>query len=72
MTMEPTEPSVTAAIDTIVGLNRLPMTREEYESLLRIYPYLREQTAALRIPDVRYAEPAIIYPAAPAQGSAAE
>jgi hypothetical protein len=65
MSMEPTQPSSKEAIDTILGLNRLPMAQDEYESLLRMYPYLREKTLALRIPETRYAEPAIIYPASP-------
>lgn len=39
------------------------MEEEEYERLLRMYPLLREQVAALRIPEVRYAEPADIYSA---------
>jgi len=65
MTAQPGEPSTKEAMDTILGLARLPMIQEEYESLLRIYPMLREQSTALRIPEARLAEPAIIYPALP-------
>ena len=54
-----------AELDTVLALAQLPMNEEEYQRLLSWYPLLREQAAALRIPEVRYAEPAIVYPAAP-------
>ena len=41
----------------------IDLATAEYERLLRMYPKLREQAAALRIPEVRHTEPAIIYPA---------
>jgi len=63
MTMAPVEPSTQVAVYTILGLAQLPMIEDEYERLLRWYPFLREQAAALRIPEVRYGEPAMIYPA---------
>jgi hypothetical protein len=63
MTVNPITPSVKDAVDTLLGLAELPMIEEEYERLLRIYPLLQAQAAALRIPEVRYGEPAIIYPA---------
>jgi hypothetical protein len=56
-------PSDKQAVDLILSLAGLSMNHDEYERLLRMYPILREQAAALRIPEVRYAEPAIIYPA---------
>ena len=43
------------------------MIEEEYERLLRWYPVLRAQAARLRIPEVRYGEPALIYPALDAE-----
>jgi hypothetical protein len=43
------------------------MSDEEYSALLALYPFLRERTAALRMPEVRYAEPALIYSALPHQ-----
>jgi hypothetical protein len=58
----PVEPSTRVAVDTILGLAQLPMIEEEYNQLLALYPYLRERAAALRIPEVRYGEPALIYP----------
>ncbi len=63
MSINPVEPSTRAAVDTILGLAHLPVSEEEYERLLRWYPLLREQAAALRIPEVRYAEPALTYSA---------
>jgi hypothetical protein len=63
MTVDPVEPSTQLAVDTILGLAHLPVIEDEYERLLRWYPFLREQAAALRIPEVRYGEPAMIYPA---------
>jgi hypothetical protein len=63
MSVTPAVPADKAAVDTILGLAGLSMNQDEYERLLRMYPILREQAAALRIPEVRYAEPAIIYPA---------
>jgi hypothetical protein len=63
MTVVPVEPAAREAVDTILGLARLPMIEEEYERLLRWYPMLRAQAAELRIPEVRYGEPALIYPA---------
>jgi hypothetical protein len=63
MTVDTVEPSTQLAVDTILGLAHLPVIEDEYERLLRWYPFLREQAAALRIPEVRYGEPAMIYPA---------
>jgi hypothetical protein len=56
-------PSDKHAVDLILSLAGLSMNDDEYERLLRMYPKLREQAAALRIPEVRYTEPAVIYPA---------
>jgi hypothetical protein len=63
MTVNPVEPDTKTAVDTILGLTRLPMTDEEYTALLALYPLLRERTAALRLPEVRYGEPVPIYSA---------
>ena len=67
MTVNPVEPDTKLAVDTILGLTKLPMSEEEYSALLTLYPFLRERTAALRIPEVRYGEPALIYSALPHQ-----
>jgi hypothetical protein len=63
MTVAPAVPSAKEAVDTLLGLAGLSMIEEEYERLVRTYPLLRAQAAALRIPEVRYGEPAIVYPA---------
>lgn len=63
MTVNPVVPSDRQAVDTILGLAGLPIIQEEYDRLLRTYPLLRAQAAALRIPEVRYGEPAIVHPA---------
>jgi hypothetical protein len=65
MTVNPVEPDTKLAVDTILGLTKLPMTEAEYSAMLALYPFLRERTAALRIPEVRYGEPALIYSALP-------
>jgi hypothetical protein len=39
------------------------MDEEEYERLVRTYPLIRAQVAELRIPEVRYGEPADIFAA---------
>jgi hypothetical protein len=64
MTVNPVEPETRTAVDTILGLAKLPMSEEEYTALLALYPFLRERTAALRLPEVRYGEPVLIYSAA--------
>jgi hypothetical protein len=61
MTRIPPTPAAQQAVDTILGLAGLSVDDEEYERLLRTYPMLRDQVAALRIPEVRHAEPAIIF-----------
>jgi hypothetical protein len=67
MKVNPIEPDTQVAVDTILGLTRLPMTEEEHTALLALYPFLRERTAALRLPEVRYGEPVLIYSALPHQ-----
>jgi hypothetical protein len=63
MTVNPVEPDTRVAVDTILGLTGLSMSEDEYTALLALYPLLREQTAALRLPEVRYGEPVLIYSA---------
>lgn len=65
MTVNPVEPDTKVAVDTILGSAQLPVTEEEYTALLELYPFLRERSAALRLPEVRYGEPALIYSALP-------
>jgi hypothetical protein len=61
----PTQPTDKEAFDTILSVARLPMNDAEYEQLLSWYPLIRQAMLSLRIPEVRYGEPAVIYPAQP-------
>jgi hypothetical protein len=58
-----TPAQVKQAVDAILAAARLPLTGEDYERLLRNYPMIQAQMAALRIPEARYSEPAVIFPA---------
>jgi hypothetical protein len=51
-------------VDLVLARTGLPVTPEERERLIRLYPLIQEWTSALRLPETRYAEPALIYPAA--------
>jgi hypothetical protein len=50
-------------VDRILAAARLPVTEEERARLIRIFPFVRGWTAAVRLAETRYAEPALIYPA---------
>lgn len=50
-------------VDLVLARTGLPVTPEERERLIRLYPMLVEWTSALRLPETRYAEPALVYPA---------
>jgi hypothetical protein len=63
MTDESNLPEVRAAIDSVLAHSALPVDQADYERLLRTYPIFRDSAAALRLPEARYTEPAIIYPA---------
>lgn len=52
-----------AAVDFVLKSKGLPVTAEERENLIKSYPIMMEMAAGLRIPEVRYGEPAVIYPA---------
>ena len=52
-----------AQVDLVLARTGLPVTPEERERLIRVYPMIAEWTDALRLPETRYAEPALIYPA---------
>jgi len=62
--MTPVDPADTkAAVDAILARAALPVTPEDYVRLLSLYPALQAQAAALRVPELRDLEPAVIYPA---------
>ncbi len=50
-------------VDLVLARTGLPVTPEERERLIRLYPMVAEWTSALRLPETRYAEPALVYPA---------
>jgi hypothetical protein len=52
-----------AQVDLLLARTGLPVTPEERERLIRVYPMIAEWTSSLRLPETRYAEPALIYPA---------
>ena len=54
---------VAAQVDLVLARTGLPVTPEERERLIRMYPVIAEWTGGLRLPEARYAEPALIYPA---------
>ena len=54
---------VAAQVDLVLARTGLPVTPEERERLIRVYPMIAEWTSGLRLPETRYAEPAVIYPA---------
>ena len=56
-------PDVAAQVDTVLARTGLPVTPEERERLIRVYPMVEEWASGLRLPETRYAEPAVIYPA---------
>lgn len=56
-------PDVAAQVDLLLARAGLPVAPEERERLIRVYPMIEEWTSGLRLPETRYAEPAVIYPA---------
>lgn len=62
----PSDASLSAAAQVALVLQRtgLPVTPEERDRLIRIFPSIREWTDGLRLEETRYAEPAPIFPAA--------
>lgn len=56
-------PDAAAQVDMVLARTGLPVTPEERERLIRVYPMIAEWTGGLRLPETRYAEPALIYPA---------
>ena len=61
--MSDTTTDAAAQVDLVLARAGLPVTPEERERLIRLYPMIQEWTSALRLPETRYAEPALIYPA---------
>jgi hypothetical protein len=53
----------TERVEHILKFAGLPVTAEEKEQLIEQEPYFEQMTQALRVTEVRYGEPATIYPA---------
>ena len=62
--VSPAPVSAAAAVDALLSTSGLPVTEQERESLIANYPQIRALGDSLRIPEIRYAEPALIYGAA--------
>jgi hypothetical protein len=60
--MTDSELSARAAIDAIVARDRLKLlSTEDYERLVSLYPETQAQLEALRAPEFRNSEPAVVY-----------
>lgn len=57
---------IKVAVDAALAKAGLPVSPEDYERLLSLYPHLQAQCVALRLPELRDREPAVIYPASQA------
>lgn len=58
-----TPDSAAAAVKDILARAEIPVTDEEFADLVAMYPVVEAMRADLWIPEVRYGQPAIIYPA---------
>ncbi len=52
-----------AQVALVLQRTGLPVTPDERDRLVRIFPAIREWTDGLRLAETRYAEPALIFPA---------
>ena len=48
-------------VDSVLRRSRLPVTSEERERFVRIYPTLVEGVKQLRLPEARHGEPSLIF-----------
>jgi hypothetical protein len=62
----PVPSDVEAAVRAMVDAAGLPVSDEEFQSFVAMYPALREAADGLYIEEVRYEEPALVFtPVAP-------
>ena len=61
----PNDLSLNAEAQVALVLERtgLPVTPEERDRLVRLFPAIKEWTDGLRLAETRYAEPALTFPA---------
>jgi hypothetical protein len=57
------EAEATSQVDCVLKRAGLTVSAEERTRLIRVYPSIAEWTDGVRLPEARYAEPAVIYPA---------
>ena len=53
--------AITRAVDEILRTHNLPVSEEDYEWMIKNYSHVRQMVAKMRIPEARYASPALIY-----------
>ena len=53
------------AVDAILTRTGIPVSAAERERLIRFHPLVRGWMEELRMAEARYAEPVLVYPAAP-------
>ena len=58
---ELTDAQIAAQVDAVLTAKRLPVDAEERDRLLRAYPFIERMAASLRLPEIRYMEPDLIY-----------
>jgi len=61
--MSDTITDAAAEVDSVLARTGLPVSPEERERLIRLYPTIQEWLAGVRVMETRYAEPAVIYSA---------
>ena len=54
-----------AAVAAVLARTGFPVSDEERERLIRLYPIIKSRSEHLRMVEARYADPAMIYPALP-------
>ena len=54
-----------AAVAAMLARTGFPVSDDERERLIRIYPLMKSRSEHLRMVEARYADPAMVYPALP-------
>ncbi len=62
--MNDATPDAAAQVALVLERAGLPVTDEERARLIRLYPTLQGWAQSLRLPEIRHADPALIYAAA--------
>ena len=55
---------VETTVKTLLDMQGISVSAEEFETFVRLYPKMREQADSLYIPETRYEDPALIFSAA--------